>query len=65
VKEAPGAPLRVNAMTTKKADTPKAAKQLERGRFARLLADGFEIEVTPSKRPPAAVKDEEQRPPKA
>ncbi len=52
-------------MTTKKADTPKAAKQLERGRFARILADGFEIDVTPSKRPPAAVKDEEQPPPKA
>jgi len=52
-------------MTTRKADIPKAAKQLERGRFARLLADGFEIEVTPSKRPPAVVNDKEQKPPKA
>jgi hypothetical protein len=37
-------------MTTKKADTTKKTKELERGRFARILASGFVIEVTPSKK---------------
>jgi hypothetical protein len=37
-------------MTTKKADTTKKSKELERGRFARMLDSGFVIEVTPSKK---------------
>lgn len=37
-------------MTTKKADTTKKTRELERGRFARMLASGFVIEVTPSKK---------------
>jgi hypothetical protein len=32
-------------MTTKKADTTKSVQRLERGRFAKLLADGYTIEV--------------------
>jgi hypothetical protein len=44
-------------MTTKKADPEeKATSKLERGRFARLLASGFVIEVTPSKKRSATVK---------
>ena len=37
-------------MTTKKADTNKDEKGLERGRFSRLLAPGSMIEVEPSKK---------------
>jgi hypothetical protein len=33
-------------MTTKKVDAGKG-KPLERGKFARILANGFVIEVTP------------------
>jgi len=41
----------------KKADPAKQTeKKLERGRFARLLASGFVIEVTPSRKRSAAVK---------
>lgn len=44
-------------MTTKKADpADKATTKRERGRFARLLASGFVIEVKPSKKRSAAVK---------
>ena len=35
-------------MTMKKADTTRKTKELERGRFARILGSGFVIEVTPS-----------------
>ncbi len=35
-------------MTTKKADKTQSGQKLERGRFARLLAAGYTVEVTPS-----------------
>ncbi len=37
-------------MAMKKADATKKSKELERGRFARMLDSGFVIEVTPSKK---------------
>lgn len=42
-------------MNTKKADTPKSRQPLERGRFAKLLAAGYTIEVEPS--PKRAKRD--------
>jgi len=43
-------------MTTNKADdSRKPTKKLERGRFARKLASGFVIEVTPSKKRASAA----------
>jgi hypothetical protein len=41
------APQRVNDMTTKKVGH-NSSQRLERGRFAKLLAAGYSIEVTPS-----------------
>ena len=35
-------------MTTKKADTTKSGQKLERGRFAKMFAAGYTIEVKPS-----------------
>ena len=35
-------------MTTKKADKAKSRPKLERGRFAKMLAAGYAIEVKPS-----------------
>ncbi len=45
-------------MTTKKADTtpPGTGPKKERGRYAKLLADGFVIEIEPSKKRAAAAK---------
>ena len=41
-------------MTTMKVDTTKSAQKLERGRFARVLAAGYTIEVKPSRKPKAS-----------
>lgn len=45
-------------MTTKKADTtpPSTGPKKERGRYAKLLAEGFVIEIEPSKKRAAATK---------
>ena len=45
-------------MTTRKADTstPSPGQEKERGRYAKLLADGFVIEVEPSKKRAVAAK---------
>jgi hypothetical protein len=37
-------------MTTKKADTTKDDQRLERGRFAKMLADGYTMEVKRSRK---------------
>ncbi len=48
-------------MTTKKADLAKKTR-LERGRFARLLASGFVIAVTPPKKRTAGTKTAKPKP---
>jgi hypothetical protein len=44
-------------MTTKKAEAAnREPSKLERGRFARLLAKGFMIEIEPAKKPGSIPK---------
>jgi hypothetical protein len=52
------AQLHGNDMTTQKAASTKARAPVERGRHARILADGFTVEVTNAER---AVPDASEK----
>jgi hypothetical protein len=48
-------------MSTKKADLPKEAPPVERGRFAELLRPGYVMEISPSRRRPTKSSAEAKR----
>jgi hypothetical protein len=51
-------------MSTKKADLPKKAPPVERGRFAELLGPGYVMEISPSKRRPPKSAEAKRAEPK-